>query len=90
MKLEHDGKSLHLEGRLDIHSVKEALASFKGLGARDCKRVDVKGLELLDTAGVQWLYWLAQRHGGTLEVVNASKAVKATLKSAGFEPWVAS
>lgn len=89
VKLDVDGSALRLEGRLDVHSVKHAHETLQQLCARP-SRIDAKLLDGLDTAGAQWLFVLARRHGGSLEVVNASKAVVATLKAAGFERWVVS
>ncbi|MBL8937341.1 MAG: STAS domain-containing protein [Archangium sp.] len=89
VKLDLDGPVLRLSGRLDVHSVKQAHQTLQALGASP-GRIDAKSLEGLDTAGAQWLFVLARRRGGSLEVVNAPKPVVATLKAAGFEGWVVS
>ncbi len=79
---------LRLEGRLDIHTVKvahEALLKRKTTP----KGVDAKNLESIDTAGVQWLWWISTKNGGNLTVTNASTPFKNLLKAAGLERWVA-
>lgn len=86
-KQKTQGECLKLEGKLDINSVKarhEALLA----GGTMPQQIDAKGVELLDTAGVQWLWWLASKHGGNLSITNASPAVKTVLRAAGLERWV--
>jgi ABC-type transporter Mla MlaB component len=87
MTLEMDGRWLRLTGRLDVHTVGAAFEALRGLQAAPAQ-VDATALEGLDTAGVQWLFVLARRHGGALEVKGASKTVTATLAAAGFAGWV--
>lgn len=87
LKVDVDGSLLRLEGRLDVRSVMHAHQTLQQLGASP-GRLDARGLEGLDTAGAQWLFVLARRHGGSFEILNASKPVVATLTAAGFERWV--
>jgi len=82
-----EGSTLRVEGPLDIRTVKDAHAAVMKASKKP-NHFDANGLELLDTAGVQWLYWLASHHGGAISVTNATAAVKSTLKMAGFEGWV--
>jgi anti-anti-sigma regulatory factor len=89
VKLAIAGQSLRLEGRLDIQSVKKAHESLKALNVKP-QQLDAKGLEGLDTAGVQWLLWWAKQAGGPLEVTGASKSVAATLTHMGLGDWVKS
>lgn len=81
------GECLKLEGKLDIHSVKARHDALLAGGTMP-QHIDAKGVELLDTAGVQWLWWMASKHGGNLAIANASPAVKTVLRAAGLERWV--
>lgn len=88
MKLKKQGKWLHLEGKVDVNAVKALHEELVKSGASP-SNVDVKGVEALDAAGVQWLWWVASKHGGTLVINNASAPVKTALQAAGLERWVA-
>jgi anti-anti-sigma factor len=76
----HQGKSaLRLEGELTIYHVLEARTRLDAaLDLDPALRLDLSGLEELDTAGVQLLVWLGQeanRRGKTLAWLAPSPAV---------------
>jgi anti-anti-sigma regulatory factor len=87
IKLTGSDQSMRIEGRLDIGTIKEAHEALHELGWKP-KHLDAGGLEGLDSAGVQWLWWVARHHDGALQVTHASKPVQSVLKAAGFERWV--
>lgn len=86
-KFHLEGSTFRVDGALDIRTVKDAHAAMMKASKKP-NHFDAGGLEMLDTAGVQLLYWLSRQHGGKLSITNASAPVKSTLKQAGFEGWM--
>lgn len=85
-----DSTSARLDGTLDIGAMKQAKPLLSQACEMGVRRFDLSGLELVDTAGVQLLFWLQTFHTKDLKLVGASKAVQRTFALIGLEAMVSS
>ncbi|MER2560095.1 MAG: STAS domain-containing protein [Myxococcaceae bacterium] len=83
-----DGSSARLTGALDVGAMKEAKPLLTTACAGGVRRLDLSGLELIDTAGVQLLHWLKTYEVKDLALVGAPKAVVRTFALIGLEKLV--
>jgi ABC-type transporter Mla MlaB component len=80
-----------LHGSLEISSVVQDRELLAAELVRGFRRFELSGLELVDTAGVQLLWWLrrAERVKGVeLELVGAPPAIRAVFGAIGLDGLV--
>lgn len=80
-----DGKTLVLEGEIDMSNVEDLVNAALSRPNRERLRLHMERVTFIDSTGIRGLLRIAEAYGGQLEVVAPHPAVRKVLRVLGLD-----